>query len=783
MNVTGISIELQDIALASLLRFQPILSKCADSIEETFFATEGYRFIFRCLRNYFLKYTVLPTEAELSVFIQNAYTEKVALVYGSLENIQSAYARLLTVEINSEEFAQRQVVEFIRRCNIEISLGKAQDSLQDGTIDLDKVREDLIKDLTVDFAKIVPLNLADVSKVTATRQEVFGGYNPIIIKFFIEPINDTFQYGGMSAGTLNAVCAPAGRGKLLANDTPILTKDGWKKHGDLKVGDYVIGMDGQFKKVIHVHPKYFANRCVEFSNGEKILCHENHEWLVSVNKHAPQVRETRAYESMKLEVHKDDPKNHRYTCMLPNKDYIVGEEKDLPVKPYTLGVWLGDGTNKHPKITSPFSDLPVIEGVKADGYEVLHTYIHKTTGVPTYVLNFRDGLKTLGMCNYKFATEKYIPEMYLTASIEQRLDLLAGLLDTDGCFAENKYRFATTSERLRDTFCELVSTFGWRTSVYARPPKVSTSGIVGRKIVYEIGFTPDCEIPCRLPRKQNKITRTRSRNRIAITKIYEIEPVEGNCITVDGDGMYLAGKTMLPTHNTTLLINQGLYTAQQGFKVLHVFLGDMNKMDGWYRYASILSEISTQKISKLSDEKFTEFIQKFNTAGYLGNIEIITIPAKRFTASQLVEEIVSIQERGNIHYDCIIIDYDKNLADGGEDSMYKLGGQVYDTFASFAVDNLSVIMIASQPKIGFWDKEILPLEALSESSKKQEIVDFLLTLGKPVKNSSIGTLYIAKNRRGKDCKTCRIGIDGDTGRMRFITEEEFTNIKMSERGK
>lgn len=447
MTITGISIELQDIALASLLKFQPILSKCADSIEETFFATEGYRFIFRCLRNYFLKYTVLPTEAELSVFIQNAYTEKVALVYGSLDKIQSAYARLLTVEINSEEFAQRQVVEFIRRCNIEISLGKAQDSLQDGTIDLDKVREDLIKDLTVDFAKIVPLNLADISKVTVTRQEVFGGYNPIIIKFFIEPINSTFLYGGMSAGTLNAVCAPAGRGK------------------------------------------------------------------------------------------------------------------------------------------------------------------------------------------------------------------------------------------------------------------------------------------------------------------------------------------------TTLLINQGLYTAQQGYKVLHIFLGDMNKMDGWYRYASILSGVTTQKISKLSDEKFQAFIQKFNTSGYLGNIEIITIPAKRFTASQLVEEIASIQERGNIHYDCIIIDYDKNLADGGEDSMYKLGGQVYDTFASFAVDNLSVIMIASQPKIGFWDKEILPLEALSESSKKQEIVDFLLTLGKPVKNSSIGTLYIAKNRRGKDCKTCRISIDGDTGIMKFITEEEFTNIKMSERGK
>ena len=73
---------------------------------------------------------------------------------------------------------------------------------------------------------------------------------------------------------------PPGTGKLISDDTPVLTRNGWKKHGDLVVGDEVIGMDGKFKKVTYVFPKHFANRRVWFGNGEHIDCHENHEWLV-----------------------------------------------------------------------------------------------------------------------------------------------------------------------------------------------------------------------------------------------------------------------------------------------------------------------------------------------------------------------------------------------------------------------------------------------------------------------------------------------------------------------
>ena len=80
------------------------------------------------------------------------------------------------------------------------------------------------------------------------------------------------------------ISLPPRVGKLLSDDTPIMTRDGWKNHGDLIVGDYVVGLDGEYKRVEHVFPKDVADYEVEFTNGERIRCHGKHEWVV-YNRH------------------------------------------------------------------------------------------------------------------------------------------------------------------------------------------------------------------------------------------------------------------------------------------------------------------------------------------------------------------------------------------------------------------------------------------------------------------------------------------------------------------
>ena len=338
-------------------------------------------------------------------------------------------------------------------------------------------------------------------------------------------------------------------GKLLANDTPILTRNGWKKHGDLVIGDEVINHNGNFVKVTHIFPKQFANKKITFTNGEEICCHENHEWVVYDRaKHGHPLR---TLETNYLEQEYENSivgRGHRYRFLLPTKQFEKGEEKELFVNPYVLGVWLGDGKRTDGTICACKEDRITIDEcrkVYPKGAEL----VHKTTGVIYSQLNgMYANLRKYGLC-YGENKKKYIPQEYLTASINQRLELLAGLIDTDGYVdhKHNRISFVTADKELKDTFIELVSTFGWRVSVFEMKPTISTSGIVGKKVYWQLCFNPTIYIPCRIERKQ---LRTFSKQRrVAICKIEDIEPIEGNCIEVEG-GIYLCGRTMIPTHNS-----------------------------------------------------------------------------------------------------------------------------------------------------------------------------------------------------------------------------------------
>ena len=369
------------------------------------------------------------------------------------------------------------------------------------------------------------------------------------------PLARSLQDLEMGRIKLLGLSLPPGVGKALANETPVLTRNGWKAHGDLVVGDEVIGLDGKYKKVLAVHPKCMMDCEVEFSNGEKIICHENHEWPIhdrGKRSGHDYVAETKRLEKRKLNSGGEiGHRGHRYVIQAMHRGYVQGEEKDLPLDPYTLGVWLGDGTNTNPTICCAKDDISVIERVIRNGYEPRWQTTHKTTGVLYFGFGFRSILRSMGMCCSRRTLEKHIPPEYLTASVEQRLQLLAGLLDTDGTLTESKYTFTTAEPALRDSFKDLLATFGWRGCVRYYPPILSSSGIQGKRGYYNISFTPDIEIPCELERKRNK--EPHKQRAIGFKDIRRVDPVEGNCITVE-DGVYLVGKTLIPTHNSTIAI-------------------------------------------------------------------------------------------------------------------------------------------------------------------------------------------------------------------------------------
>ncbi len=351
-------------------------------------------------------------------------------------------------------------------------------------------------------------------------------------------------------------------GKEISHSVPVLTTNGWKRHGNLKIGDHVFNDKGKSVRVNALLGESNKNEYeIEFTNGEKIVCHGKHEWIV---KHRSW-KEFREVETEKLFNEKLRYKGvNSNNFVIPKIKPIEFEEKELVVDPYTLGAWLGDGITTKPSIVAHPKDKIVIGKIP---YEVSSKQVHKKTGVVLYNFyrsDFFKGLKELGLIirssggGYKGEGYKRIPDIYKRASVKQRLELLAGLIDSDGSVSskkrkegwiDNRVYISNTNKELVDDIIELIRGLGMKPSVTMIPACLSNSGIQGKKDVYCIGFESYIDIPTQIPRK--KIV-PKKKKHISIKSIIKVEPEKGRCINVEG-GVYLVGKRLIPTHNSEIV--------------------------------------------------------------------------------------------------------------------------------------------------------------------------------------------------------------------------------------
>ena len=129
------------------------------------------------------------------------------------------------------------------------------------------------------------------------------------------------------------IMCPPRHGKLLSDFTDLPTTIGWRKHGDLKIGDYIYGPDGKKTKVIWIAPKSLATLEVEFTNGEKIKCHENHEWTVWDRAYEEwKTYETKYFiKTTKFGKKKQLCSGNRFVYQLPLIKPLEFQEQNLPI--------------------------------------------------------------------------------------------------------------------------------------------------------------------------------------------------------------------------------------------------------------------------------------------------------------------------------------------------------------------------------------------------------------------------------------------------------------------
>jgi deoxycytidine triphosphate deaminase len=371
------------------------------------------------------------------------------------------------------------------------------------------------------------------------------------------------------ASTYEVVSLPddiAGRleGKALATDTPIPSPGGWRTIGDLRVGDRVFDEDGQPTTVIATTPTMMNRPCREvvLSDGQSIVADLAHQWLTSSKSERKHGRPASVRTTAEIadSVRAGDEWNHHI--------FIAGAagypQQSLPIDPYVLGIWLGDRTRGTAEITVGRGDKEILGYIEQAGYAVWKASgerAFRIGGMSRHgVGRLRDPLTGQFTADGSLSSEleamdllnkKRVPVIYLMSSAPQRLALLQGLMDSDGYIdVYGRCEFTSTDECLANAVVELAASLGLRP--VKRKKRVTLYG-VEQEPAYQVKFTPTFSV-FRLHRKAARIKQRRASHRFrAIIDVRPIQPRPVRCIEVSNPtGLYLAGPTFVPTHNSSL---------------------------------------------------------------------------------------------------------------------------------------------------------------------------------------------------------------------------------------
>lgn len=360
----------------------------------------------------------------------------------------------------------------------------------------------------------------------------------------------------------------------VSNDTPVLTRRNgevqWVNHGDLRVGDEVMSWEGKFAKVITTVP-YEAQKMyeIELQDGRKVKAAAEHIWSVvrnhklnHIDRFAPE-----RWTDMTTEELAKNPK----LWYLPPIHPASLPEQDLPIDPYVLGIILGDAcingtSDNQPRYIQICGEDKEIVGLFNNcRIDKRKTHPNKTIYIAR-TNQYAEQCVALGIAGKK-SYEKFIPEMYLFGSVEQRLALMAGLLDTDGYISHGKVgkknhqvEFSTSSKVLAEQVKSLAFSLGWTATIHERMGAYTKDGErIKTRPNYRL-FIRATENPFRLKRKASCWTLPKRLGYVGIKSIKEIGREDCQCIAIDAPShLYVVSKDYIPTHNTFVKLLHTLF--------------------------------------------------------------------------------------------------------------------------------------------------------------------------------------------------------------------------------
>lgn len=405
---------------------------------------------------------------------------------------------------------------------------------------------------------------------------------------------------GGQARTHMLFMGTTGSGKALRLDEPVLTPSGFRRMGDIKVGDLVIHQSGKPTEVLGVYPQgSLPLYRISFADGRSMDVSGDHLWEVHhkhwTGKYKEGVSRAGAARPRVLtteQIMETLSRNSGTFCIpLFSPDFSSPPSDSLPISPYLLGALLGDGSVRKKNLSFTSADKEIVAKVGADlaayGMKLKQFNYHRSC---MYVIQCADGcdpqedegkavlrqrLAELGLLGC-LSHQKFIPARYFEAPAVDRLELVRGLMDTDGTAGRiGSVSYSTSSPQLAEDVARLLRSLGAvvkvstkRTSYQYRGEK--REGRLSYRLNIRYGNPGELFT---LPRKKDRVSTYQYSDslRLRISSVVKLDRSEEcQCIKVAAsDGLFVAGEYLV-THNTEYLISLVYNSLVHGSGLIYV---------------------------------------------------------------------------------------------------------------------------------------------------------------------------------------------------------------------
>ncbi len=758
------AVDLEEAVLGALMLERDALTNVVDILKPESFYRESNQEIYRAILQLFNDSQ--PVDL-LTVTTQLRKNGKLEMAGGAF------YITELTTKVNSaaniEAHARIITEQSIKRDLIQIS-SEVQRDAYDETTDvfelLDKTEQNLFEisesHIRKNFEGMDNLMHRAILELEARKKHKDG----------LTGIPSGFTAldrltSGWQPSDLVIIAARPGMGKCLGKGTKVLMYDGTlKKVEDVLVGELLMGDDSTPRRVLSLARGREKMYWVHQNHGISYRVNESH--ILSLKRSRNEGKYNNG-DVLNVEVREYLTRSAKFKSNY--KGYKVAvefEEKEVPVFPYFLGLWLGDGHAYSSRITN--TDPEVIDYLQsmADNMELeLVTYVQEGK-IPNYGITkgFRGKQKFFSvqkeLRDLDLLENKHIPQLYLSNSTELRLELLAGLLDSDGHYNEefNVYEITQKNRLLAKQIKFLCDTLGFKTSFNIKRATIAGTSVDTE--VYRVRISGDLHrIPVKIERKK-----ARKRNSIVNWRHTGIS-VEYDCVDdyygfeIDGNHLFLL-EDMTVTHNTAFVVS-AMRNAAVDFKMpVAIFSLEMSSIQLVNRLISAEAELPSEKIKKGSLEDF-EWQQLIHKTDALGKAPIYIDDTPALSIMELRAKARRLKAKHDIKL--IIIDYlqlmkgDTSKGGGNrEQEIASISRALKGIAKELSVPVIALSQLSRAVETRGGDKRPM-LSDLRESGSIEQDADMVMFLYRPeyygitqdengMPTTNVGEVIIAKHRNG-----------------------------------